>query len=67
MIAGAICFAALSMFSMVSRSPRRCSALPPTATTTRWPVCIDKARAARRMAPEARVLNICIESLLQHR
>lgn len=32
---GAISAAALSMFSMVRRSPRRWRALPPTATTMR--------------------------------
>jgi hypothetical protein len=34
---GAMSAAALSMFSMVRRSPRRCSAFPPTAITIRSP------------------------------
>jgi hypothetical protein len=32
---GTICLAAFNMFSIVNLSPRRCKALPPTATTMR--------------------------------
>ena len=51
-------FAALSWFSIVSRSPRRCSALPPTATTIRWLDDAENRRAAVNACSVGRIVDV---------